>query len=319
MTISRSCTTGSGGSTSRRCRKSGGCSRRTARAHSRARCRPWTWRTAPRCARSSRRSRRRPVSRCSRPTGSTRSRSATVRRAMRFRGRSSATIITHFCACCFPRACARRGTTSKTSCARCSTRGCRRTASCSTRRWRPTCSMPRPEAMTCRALRRRISARSCRMRRASGRCSRCCTKKWTHRPCCRSTRTLSCRCARCWHAWSRRVFWSTARRCTTSASALQAASSSSSRASGRSRASRSTSSRRSSLATFCSSGSCFRPGKRPRPAGARTPPCSTSCAASTRSSSRSSITARSQSSSPPMPMGCSRRSPSTGASIQTSR
>ena len=31
------------------------------------------------------------------------------------------------------------------------------------------------------------------MCRASGRCSRCCTKKWTLRPCCRSTRTLSCR------------------------------------------------------------------------------------------------------------------------------
>lgn len=70
------------------------------------------------------------------PTGSTRSRSATVRRAMRSRGRSLATATTRFCVCCFPRACARPDTTSKTSCARCSTRGCRRTASCLTRRWR---------------------------------------------------------------------------------------------------------------------------------------------------------------------------------------
>ena len=43
------------------------------------------------------------------------------------------------------------------------------------------------------------------------------------------------------------------------------------------------------------------------------------CAASTRSLTRSSITACSRSSSPPMPTGCSRRSRPTGASTRTSR
>ena len=238
---------------------------------------------------------------------------------MRSRGRSSAMITTRSCVCCFLTACTKRGTTSKTLCARCSPRACRRTDSCLTRRWRPTCSMPRPEATTCRVLRRRTSAGKRRMCRPSGRCSRCCGKRWTRSACCRFIRTLSCRCARCWHAWSTRAFSWTARRCMISARASQAPSSSCSRASGPARASRSTSSHRSSSAMCCLTSSCSRPGKRPRPAGARMPPCSKSCAASTRSSTRSSTTACSRSSSPPMPTGCSRRSRPTGASTRTSR
>ena len=238
---------------------------------------------------------------------------------MRSRGRSLAMTITHFCACCFPTACIKRGTTSKTSCARCSPRACRRTGSCLTRRWRPICSTPRPGTMISRVSRRRISAGKRRMRRPSGRCSRCCGKRWTRSVCCRSIRTSSCRCALCWRAWSTRAFSWTARRCMISARASRAPSSSCSRAFGPARASRSTSSRRSSSATCCLTSSCSRPGKRPRPAGARMPPCSKSCAASTRSLTRSSTTACSRSSSPPMPTGCSRRSRPTGASTRTSR
>ena len=238
---------------------------------------------------------------------------------MRSRGRSSAMITMHFCVCCFPTVCAKRATTSKTLCAHCSPRACRRTGSCSTRRWRPTCLTPRPGTMISRASRRHISAGKRRTRRPSGRCSRCCGKRWTRSACCRSIRTSSCRCVRCWRAWSTRVFSSTVRRSTISVKASRAPLSSSSRASGPARASRSTSSRRSSLATCCLTGSCSRPGKRQRPDGAQMPPCSKSCAASTRSSTRSSITVCSQNSNPRMPTGCSRRFPPTGASIRTFR
>ncbi len=51
------------------------------------------------------------------------------------------------------------------------------------------------------------------------RLARCCGKRWTRSACCRSIRTSSCRCVRCWRAWSTRVFSSTARRCMISARA----------------------------------------------------------------------------------------------------